>query len=66
MLAMDGRRIKNFDRITPVFTKGELPTPVIYALGTVTTVISFSVIALALAAIALLRRRGPPPAAQRR
>jgi putative spermidine/putrescine transport system substrate-binding protein len=25
MLAMDGRRIKNFDRITPVFTKGELP-----------------------------------------
>jgi putative spermidine/putrescine transport system substrate-binding protein len=26
MLAMDGRKIKNFDKITPVFTKGELPS----------------------------------------
>jgi putative spermidine/putrescine transport system substrate-binding protein len=25
MLAMDGKRIKNFDKITPVFTKGTLP-----------------------------------------
>jgi putative spermidine/putrescine transport system substrate-binding protein len=25
MLAMDGKRIKNFDKITPVFTKGALP-----------------------------------------
>src|SRR5215467_5086894 len=25
MLAMDGNRIKNFDKITPVFTKGTLP-----------------------------------------
>jgi putative spermidine/putrescine transport system permease protein len=33
-------------------------TPVIYALGTLTTAISLSVIALALAAILLLRRRG--------
>jgi putative spermidine/putrescine transport system permease protein len=33
-------------------------TPVIYALGSLTTAISFSVIALALVAIALLRRRG--------
>jgi putative spermidine/putrescine transport system permease protein len=33
-------------------------TPVIYALGTLTTAISFSVIALALIAIAMLRRQG--------
>ena len=26
MLAMDGKRIKNFDKITPVFTKGTLPS----------------------------------------
>ena len=26
MLAMDGNRIKNFDKITPVFTKGALPS----------------------------------------
>jgi putative spermidine/putrescine transport system substrate-binding protein len=26
MLAMDGKKIKNFDKITPVFTKGELPS----------------------------------------
>jgi putative spermidine/putrescine transport system substrate-binding protein len=26
MLAMDGKRIKNFDKITPVFTKGQLPS----------------------------------------
>ena len=26
MLAMDGNRIKNFDKITPVFTKGTLPS----------------------------------------
>ena len=26
MLAMDGKRIKNFDKITPVFSKGELPS----------------------------------------
>jgi putative spermidine/putrescine transport system substrate-binding protein len=26
LLAMDGSRIKNFDRITPVFTKGALPS----------------------------------------
>jgi putative spermidine/putrescine transport system substrate-binding protein len=25
LLAMDGKRIKNFDKITPVFSKGELP-----------------------------------------
>ncbi len=25
LLAMDGRKIKNFDKITPVFSKGELP-----------------------------------------
>jgi putative spermidine/putrescine transport system permease protein len=38
-------------------------TPVIYALGTLTTAISLSVIALALAAIPLLRRRGARGAA---
>jgi len=26
MLAMDGRKIKNFDKITPVFTRGQLPS----------------------------------------
>jgi len=26
MLAMDAKRIKNFDRITPVFTRGQLPS----------------------------------------
>jgi len=26
MLAMDGKKIRNFDKITPVFTKGELPS----------------------------------------
>ena len=26
MLAMDGKKIKNFDKITPVFSKGELPS----------------------------------------
>jgi len=26
MLAMDGKKIKNFDKITPVFTKGALPS----------------------------------------
>ena len=26
MLAMDGKKIKNFDKITPVFTRGQLPS----------------------------------------
>ena len=26
LLAMDGKKIKNFDKITPVFSKGELPS----------------------------------------
>src|SRR5262245_61264118 len=26
LLAMDGKKIKNFDKITPVFTRGELPS----------------------------------------
>ncbi len=34
-----------------------ITTPVLYALGTVTTVLSFMVIGLALAGVALLRKR---------
>jgi putative spermidine/putrescine transport system permease protein len=37
-------------------------TPVIYALGTVTTVVSFAVMGLTLAVVALIRRKTRPEA----